>query len=97
MPFAALLAGVLSQVLRFVIVKFLFSLGFGIMVFTGYVYVINKIEDYVRDAYNGLPLDAMQLFNLVGLDVGIGLIFTAFHFRVALKVANKVFVGGGTQ
>lgn len=94
MPFVAILGGVLAQVLRFFIVKFLVSLGFGIAVFTGYVYVINKIEDHVREAYNGLPLVAVQLFNLVGLDVGIGLIFTAFHFRVALKVANKVFVGG---
>lgn len=94
MPFVAILGGVIAQVLRFFIVKFLVSLGFGIAVFTGYVYVINKIEDHVREAYNGLPLVAVQLFNLVGLDVGIGLIFTAFHFRVALKVANKVFVGG---
>lgn len=93
MPFVAIISKVLLLISSFLIARVVGALGLGVMVFTGYSYVLDKIEQWVVDGYNSLPASAVQLLNISGVDFGIGIIFTAYTFRVALNITNRVVFG----
>lgn len=98
MPFVAILGGLLSKILMFFAVRFLAALGVGILAYTGYSFVMDKIQAWVEQGYNSLPSQAVQLLNIAGFDFGIGIIFAAYNFKFALKIMNKLVFGqGGTE
>lgn len=95
MPFVAVIGAVLVKILQFMAVRFMASLGVGILAYTGYSFVMDKIQAWVEQGYNSLPSQAVQLLNIAGFDFGIGIIFAAYNFKFALKIMNKLVFGQG--
>lgn len=93
MPFVAILGAVLSKILMFFAVRFIASLGVSVVAYTGYSFVMDKIQSWVQESYNSLPTAAVQLLNIAGFDFGIGIIFAAYNFRFAFKLMNRLVFG----
>lgn len=93
MTFVAVLSSVLLKIFYFLIRRMVLSLGISVLAFVGYSYVLDKIQVWVEQGYNSLPSKAVQLLNISGFDVGIGIIFAAYSFRISLDTMNKVVFG----
>lgn len=78
---AALIASIVARILL--------ALGIGVVIYTGSEDFFNAVQNQVLTQWQGLPADFAAIFGLLGIDVLISLIFSAYSIVFVFK-----FTGG---
>lgn len=81
---------VLSKVIiGTVVTKALLALGIGLLTFTGFTAVLNLIQDQAIYAFGNAGTTASNILGLMGFDVFISYIFSAYTCVFALRVIKR--------
>lgn len=79
-----------SGVIVHLIVKVLTTLGVGFLSYTGFSLVLDEIEQQALLVFDGLPLTVTNIIGLMGIDVYISYVLSAFSAVFALRVVKKL-------
>ena len=81
---------ILQRLLTYIVAKVFIALGISFTVGLGF------IKDYVKNQFNSMPSDILQIVMMAGFGHALGLIFGAFAFNVAMQSISKLsFIPGG--
>jgi len=86
MPFALLI----PALLQIAVVKFLLSIGVGIISFAGLVTVMNQVISIAQSNYEGMAPDLLNFLNLAGAGTAFGIIFGAFIARLSYVQLKRI-------
>lgn len=84
------MAAFLKWVITYAIVKALASIGIGIVTYGAVLYAINNAISYVKQAYNGIPVETLQFLAIAGMPEFLGIICGAIVARASLTFAKKL-------
>lgn len=79
-----------TGVITHIIVKAALSLGVGFLSYTGFSLVLDEIEQQALLVFDGLPLTVTNIIGLMGIDVYISYVISAFSAVFALRVVKKL-------
>lgn len=79
-----------TGVIVHLIVKVLTTLGIGFLSYTGFQFVLDKIQDQAITVFDGLPLTVTNIIGLMGIDIYISYVLSAFSAVFALRVVKKL-------
>lgn len=89
------LAAFIAIVLKIALIRWLISLGLGIVSYTAVIYAINQAISYAKTSYNSLPLEALNMLAIAGVPEVMGIITGAIIANVTLQFAKRIaFIGG---
>lgn len=87
---------ILQRLLTYIVVKVFIALGISFVTFTGFTVGLGFVKDYIRNQFNSMPSDILQIIMIAGFGHALGLIFGAFAFNVAMQSISKLsFIPGG--
>lgn len=87
---------ILQRLLTYIVVKVFIALGISFVTFTGFTVGLGFVKDYIRNQFNSMPSDILQIIMMAGFGHALGLIFGAFAFNVAMQSISKLsFIPGG--
>ena len=87
---------ILQRLLTYIVAKVFIALGISFVTFTGFTVGLGFIKDYVKNQFNSMPSDILQIVMMAGFGHALGLIFGAFAFNVAMQSISKLsFIPGG--
>lgn len=87
---------ILQRLLTYIVAKVFIALGISFVTFTGFTVGLGFIKDYVKNQFNSMLSDILQIVMMSGFGHALGLIFGAFAFNVAMQSISKLsFIPGG--
>jgi len=88
---APVIAGIaLSAAAIIAIARTAFNALFVVVTYAGLQTILGQVEGYLASSLSGLPAEFAGLAGLIGLDVGLSLIMSAFTVRLAMAVMQRV-------
>lgn len=87
-PWIPALIGALAELAVSWVGRMLISLGITTITYAGIATGLDVMKQLVISKFQGLPSDVLNLMGLLGLDVAITLMFSAFAFRLSLRTIN---------
>ena len=87
----------IALTLKYLVVRLLIAFGVSAVTFTGYSLAMNTFKDYIVQNMQSMPADILNLLLIAGFGQGLGYIFGAFAFKIAMTTINKItmFVPSG--
>lgn len=86
---------IISLIIKFAIIRFLISLGIGIVTYTAVIVAINNFLDYAIAAYNSMPVVTLNFLAIAGVPEFLGIMTGAVIARVSLQFVRRLaFIGG---
>ena len=58
--------------------------------YAGYAVAMNTFKDFIVQNMQSMPSDILQLLLIAGFGQGLGYIFGAFAFKIAMTTINKI-------
>ena len=81
MNFAAFLASMAAPI----VARVLMALGFSVITVTGTTLAVQGLKDAVVANFGAAPLPVLQLCGLLGIWIGLGMVFGAITFAITLR------------
>lgn len=88
----AAISSFLMVMVKPVLTQLVIALGVGVVSYTGYSVAITQLTDTITNNYNGLPVVALNIMNLFGVDSAIGIIVST-----AISLAAFTALTAGTK
>lgn len=84
------LVGALATFVASAVGRVVLALGLSFVTYTGVQAGLSALKTLMIQQVNGLPLDVINLLGFLGIDKALTVIFSAFVFRVSLRLVNGV-------
>lgn len=82
------LVGALATFIASAVGRVILALGISYVTYSGITAGLNVLKTMMISQVSGLPSDVVNLVGFVGLDKALTIIFSAFVFRVSLRLVN---------
>ncbi len=86
---------IISLIIKFALIRFLISLGFGIISYTAVMTAINNAIAYLKTGYNSMPVEVLNMLAIAGIPEVLGIITGALVARMSLQFIKRVALIGG--
>lgn len=86
---------IIGLIIKFALIRFLISLGFGIISYTAVMTAINNAIAYLKTAYNSLPVEVLNMLAIAGIPEVMGIITGALVARMSLQFIKRIALLGG--
>ncbi|UDL05739.1 DUF2523 family protein [Marinobacter sp. CA1] len=73
----------------YIVVYVLRGIGFGLVTFTGMTIIFDQLESIIFSKLDGMQETIYQFVSLLGVPLGIKILFTAAAVAIAIKTAVK--------
>ena len=80
----------IALTLKYLVVRLLIAFGVAAVTYTGYSVAMNTFKDYIVQNMQSMPADILNLLLIAGFGQGLGYIFGAFAFKIAMTTINKI-------
>jgi hypothetical protein len=90
-PWIPALVGALLDFAYSAVGRVLLALGVSFVTFTGVMAGFVAMKTMVISKFTGLGADILGLMSLMGLDVGITVILSAYAYKISIKIGNGAF------
>ena len=80
----------IALTLKYLVVRLLIAFGVSAVTYAGYTVAMNTFKDYIIQNMQSMPSDILQLLLIAGFGQGLGYIFGAFAFKIAMTTINKI-------
>lgn len=84
------LAPLLTAIAGPLVKRALIALGIGTITYTGVLAGFNSVLNDSRALFNSLPVDLLNLANLIGMGQALGIIFGAFLALISLRIMKRI-------
>jgi hypothetical protein len=88
--FIGALIGALAEFVGPAVGRMLLALGISAITYTGVSAGLTALEQMAIAKFQGLPSDVLNLMSLLGIDVAITIIFSAYSFKISLRATGGV-------
>lgn len=85
----------LANLFRLLVVKILAALGLAFVSYTGYDVALGVFKRYISGSLNSMPADIANLLLMAGVGEGLGYVFGALAFAIAMQAMNKLTLAFG--
>lgn len=85
----------ISLIIKFALIRFLISLGFGIISYTAVMTAINNAIAYMKAGYNSMPFEVLNMLAIAGVPEALGIITGAVTARMTLQFVKRIALLGG--
>ena len=86
---------IIALIIKFALIRFLISLGLGVVTYTGVMIAINNFFGYAKAAYNGMPVVTLNFMAIAGVPEFLGILTGAVIARISLTFIKRIaFIGG---
>ena len=75
---------------KYLVVRLLIAFGVAAVTYAGYSVAMTTFKDYIVQNMQSMPVDILNLLLISGFGQGLGYIFGAFAFKVAMTTINKI-------
>lgn len=80
----------IALTLKYLVVRLLIAFGVAAVSYAGYSVAMGTFKDYIVQNMQSMPSDILQLLLISGFGQGLGYIFGAFAFKIAMTTINKM-------
>ena len=80
----------IALTLKYLVVRLLIAFGVAAVTYAGYSVAMTTFKDYIVQNMQSMPVDILNLLLISGFGQGLGYIFGAFAFKVAMTTINKI-------
>ena len=80
----------IALTLKYLVVRLLSAFGVAAVTYAGYSVAMTTFKDYIVQNMQSMPVDILNLLLISGFGQGLGYIFGAFAFKVAMTTINKI-------
>lgn len=80
----------IALTLKFLVVRLLIAFGVAAVTYAGYSVAMTTFKDYIIQNIQSMPSDILNLLLIAGFGQGLGYIFGAFAFKIAMTTINKI-------
>ena len=80
----------IALTLKYLVVRLLIAFGVAAVTYAGYSVAMTTFKDYIVQNMQSMPVDILNLLLISGFGQGLGYIFGAFAFKVAMTTVNKI-------
>ena len=80
----------IALTLKYLVVRLLIAFGVAAVTYAGYAVAMNTFKDFIVQNMQSMPSDILQLLLIAGFGQGLGYIFGAFAFKIAMTTINKI-------
>ena len=80
----------IALTLKYLVVRLLIAFGVASVTYAGYAVAMTTFKDYIVQNMQSMPVDILNLLLISGFGQGLGYIFGAFAFKVAMTTINKI-------
>lgn len=80
----------IALTLKYLVVRLLIAFGVAAVSYAGYAVAMTTFKDYIVQNMQSMPSDILQLLLISGFGQGLGYIFGAFAFKIAMTTINKI-------
>lgn len=63
-------------------------LGFGVVSYVGFDFLVDKLFNFLMGRFNGMPSALLAILKIMHVDTGMKLVFTAMSIAMAIKLAT---------
>lgn len=96
LPVAAGLAAIFSYFighnLKTIVFRVMSTLGLGIITYGGTQLLVGQMYDYVRDGFNAIPAEYLQVIGMLRIDVFMSMVISAYAIRYTIGLTKKIGV-----
>ncbi|WP_120969294.1 DUF2523 domain-containing protein [Comamonas sp. lk] len=86
---------IISLIIKFALIRFLISIGVGVVTYTAVIVAINNFLSYAKAAYNSMPVQVLNFLAIAGVPEVLGILTGAVIARVSLQFVKRLaFIGG---
>lgn len=80
----------IALTLKYLVVRLLIAFGVAAVSYAGYTVAMTTFKDYIVQNMQSMPADILNLLLIAGFGQGLGYIFGAFAFKIAMTTINKI-------
>ena len=80
----------IALTVKYLVVRLLIAFGVAAVTYAGYSVAMTTFKDYIVQNMQSMPVDILNLLLISGFGQGLGYIFGAFAFKVAMTTINKI-------
>ena len=80
----------IALTLKYLVVRLLIAFGVAAVTYAGYSVAMTTFKDYIVQNMQSMPVDILNLLLISGFGQGLGYIFGAFAFKIAMTTFNKI-------
>jgi cell division protein FtsX len=80
----------IALTLKYLVVRLLIAFGVASVTYAGYSVAMGTFKDYIVQNMQSMPVDILNLLLIAGFGQGLGYIFGAFAFKIAMTTINKI-------
>ena len=80
----------IALTLKYLVVRLLIAFGVAAVTYSGYAVAMNTFKDFIVQNMQSMPSDILQILLIAGFGQGLGYIFGAFAFKIAMTTINKI-------
>jgi len=85
---------ILGLIIKFALIRFLISLGVGVVTYTAVILAINNFLSYAKAAYNSMPTTTLNFLAIAGVPEFLGIVTGAIIARISLDFVKRIaFIG----
>ena len=80
----------IALTLKYLVVRLLIAFGVAAVSYAGYTVALTTFKEYIIQNMQSMPVDILNLLLIAGFGQGLGYIFGAFVFKIAMTTINKI-------
>jgi len=87
MPVLYIIWSMVLSVIPYIVIYVVRGLGFGLVAYIGVSVVLDQAESFVFSKFDGLGSSLYSIMSILGIPLGMKIIFSAFGVAIAIKTA----------